>query len=323
MERARRAGILLAIAAALCVLFASVLDVAAAEPARITVGDSGQVEPGREFSVPVNILGNPGIAGATFVVHYDGNAFELLGYEKSGGVFEDGLMENPAESTVGYLTFPNNNTKDGVLFSVKFKVRENAEAGDYDISIGLRDGQEKNLVNADAQVVAAEFLPGSVTIGGESTGGSISDGTGVGDGNGIVDRIDAKDPASNEPRQIPAGTTFFVKAEEGSLTWDDSALDGRYDAASGGYVFSAKSSGPTSIEYADAAGDHRSIEIEVGADEKPLVATETEKESSLWPAIVVTVIIIVAFVGLFLRRRALGVATEAAAPATEDKGKAE
>jgi hypothetical protein len=248
----------------------------AAESAQIEVGDAGQVKQGEEFSVPVSIQGNPGIAGASFVFQYNTDQLELTGFESEGDIFADGLIENPPANIVGYLAFPNDKSEDGVLFKVRFKVRENAEPGNCDISIGLKDGYTTNLVNAKAETVPATFSAGSVTI----VDTVLSEGSVPDKGADTVVEIDPHNPNSTEPKHIVAGDTFFVKAEEGSLSWDAALLDGQYDPNAGGYVFSTKDSGRTTIEYEGENGERATIPIEISGEDASLVGGASESAGS-------------------------------------------
>jgi hypothetical protein len=248
----------------------------AAKSAQIEVGDAGQVKRGEEFSVPVSIQGNPGIAGASFVFQYDAGQLELTGFDSEGDIFADGLIENPTANIVGYLTFPNDKKEDGVLFNVRFKVRENAEPGNCDISISPKDGHATNLVNAKAEAVPVTFSAGSVTIAGAASGEVSTPDKGA----DAAVEIDAHNPNLTEPKQIAPGDTFFVKAEEGSLSWDTAMLDGRYDPDVEGYVFSARDSGQTTIEYEGENGERAAIPIEIGDKDATFAGGETENTSS-------------------------------------------
>jgi hypothetical protein len=182
-------------------------------PATITVGSSGEVSPGTEFTVPVNIAENPGFAAAAFSLTYDKNALELVSFS-ADGLLKGGQIENLAEASVGY--FAVDDLKDnGLLFAATFRVKDTAATGTYDLQIGLRGGLEDNLVNSVAEPVAANFATGSVrVIGGAAppadgeggnTGGTGDTG-GTEPGNEQTPGGEQGNPSTTTP-QTPAGTT--------------------------------------------------------------------------------------------------------------------
>jgi hypothetical protein len=295
--------------------------------AQITVGNSGTVQEGEEFTVPVNMQDNPGIAGATFAVHYNGNALELTNISGEGGILGSGIITSPEEGTVGYLTFPNLNRENGLLFNVTFKVKDGVETGDYEIAVGLKDNLDKNLVDGEAQTVPVNFTPGTVAISGvppSDTGdgpGGVSnpseDGPGAttpgtvttGDGTEVTESVDVNAPTSSVPKQISVGTPFFVNAEEGSLSWDSDVLEGYYDANAGGYVLTPKKPGDTALTYRDENGNEKSIELAIEDAAAPLDANETEASATgaganlLIPVLIIVALVIVAVVIFIMLRR--------------------
>jgi hypothetical protein len=130
----------------------------------ISIGSAEDVTPGQEFSVPVSVEGNTGIAGATMQIGYDSRELELVGFES---VDSPNLITKVDGGTVGWLSL-NEYTNNGVMFNVKFRVRDDAANGSYELTIGVKDGIVKNLVNANGDAVEPTFNGSSVSI----TGGS-------------------------------------------------------------------------------------------------------------------------------------------------------
>ena len=135
-----------------------------APTATVTVADApNTVAPGDSFTLPVTISGNPGFAGAAFTLGYDANAFELTSLDAVGGLFANGLLSDLASATAGYASL-NMISADGVIFNAAFKVKDTAAAGDYAISVGLKDGNALNFVDNLANPVDVAFSAGTVTV---------------------------------------------------------------------------------------------------------------------------------------------------------------
>lgn len=116
-------------------------------------------KPGDEIIVPVKLTGNKGIMGAYIKLEFDDNVFECLGYE-DGNLLPSGLV-NISENTVNYVSVADNNIdKDGVLLSLKLKVKSNA-TGSSQIKAVL---DEDSLVNFDEESLTAKIENGTVTI---------------------------------------------------------------------------------------------------------------------------------------------------------------
>ena len=130
---------------------------------------------GSVVDIPVTIENNPGISGATLAVSYDKSALTLTSITK-GTVFENGSYTAYPENGVVQWYHTENVTGDGVLFTFQFTVDGNAQNGNYNIAVGLRDGIPANLSNADSNIVNAQFISGVLEI----TSGIRGDATGDG-----------------------------------------------------------------------------------------------------------------------------------------------
>jgi hypothetical protein len=131
--------------------------------ATISVSDAGEVKPGQEFSVSVNIEDNPGFAAAALEFIYDSEVLEFVGFG-SDGLIGGVIIPNVDEATFAYFSGADLRS-NGVLFTAHFKVKDNAASGNYTIQIGLRNGTAANLVNAQAETVTATYTAGTVTVG--------------------------------------------------------------------------------------------------------------------------------------------------------------
>ncbi|MDR0852611.1 MAG: hypothetical protein LBN36_08950 [Clostridiales Family XIII bacterium] len=275
------------------------------DAAKITVGSQSQEqEAGSEFTVPVNLENNPGFAGATFAVSYDAEALELLEIDGKDGILSSSLLVNLPEHSAGYLSFSKNNTENGLLFNLTFKVKDSAKTGNYDIVVNLKDNLEKNFVSIEAKVVPATFTSGTVSV----KAAAEPPITTTPGGQNVTDSIDVNASGSS---QATVGTPIFISAKEGSLNWNAAQFDGYYDAEKGGYVLTPKTTGKAELKYTDEAGNEKSLEVEIGDAQTPLIASNSTHPGWLIPLIICAAVVIAALIVFFIiRRRKAGLATE-------------
>ncbi len=115
--------------------------------------------------VPVSIEQNTGFAGFTFEVTAD-DALVLTDIAKgellSGS--DSGAFTKNVRSGLVNWTDSENLAGDGVLFYLTFKIADDAEAGSYEISIALKDGESSNFVNEYSSAIPFEAENGTVTV---------------------------------------------------------------------------------------------------------------------------------------------------------------
>ena len=136
------------------------------------------VDAGSEVSLAVSIKDNAGFTNYEWSIQYDKARLELQRIEADNTV-----AANPNNKNTGYgsaataLTTPK--TGDGVLFTLVFKVKDNAETGFATVKI-----VSNNFKNIGSEISAA-YVDGGVTVngttGGSTTGGSTTGGTPGGD----------------------------------------------------------------------------------------------------------------------------------------------
>ncbi|MDR1796992.1 MAG: dockerin type I domain-containing protein [Clostridiales Family XIII bacterium] len=134
---------------------------------QIVIGNAAEAQnPGDTFTVDVSILNNPGIYAAAWMLDFDDEALELVSASAEGKLLEGGLVVDGLPSSIGYVGGLDleNITEDGVLFTLTFKVLDEAEEGTYEIFMDLLDGNPLNLVNADAEPVEVAYLLGTVDV---------------------------------------------------------------------------------------------------------------------------------------------------------------
>jgi hypothetical protein len=124
-----------------------------ADTASVSLTAAGQIAPGQEFTVDVNLNSNPGVTLTDGTLTYDENVFELVsslnedeelvysvtsndllnieGYKDS--LTSDFTSPIPHDGQVrlmdGYSEYKKNNDKTGSLFTLTFKVKDDATIG--------------------------------------------------------------------------------------------------------------------------------------------------------------------------------------------------
>ena len=122
---------------------------------------------GETFTMDICIKDNPGLVGWNVQVPFDETALELLSitggntFPASGMSY--GPMKSPASAT--YMDFVSPNvTGDGTLFTLTFKVKEDAPLGDYTLTIGTRNNDPDNFANDTDDTVYVVFEDVDITI---------------------------------------------------------------------------------------------------------------------------------------------------------------
>ena len=130
--------------------------------AQITVGSVSGLA-GTEIQVPVSISNNPGVAGVALTVTYDTSKLTLDSVD-AGTVFAGGnFTAVPGTGLVMWYNTTNTKT-NGVMFTLNFTIKEDAEEGLASISVDFRDGQNANFTDENSDIVAAQFASGGVDV---------------------------------------------------------------------------------------------------------------------------------------------------------------
>ena len=122
-------------------------------------------EPGDEVEVTINMDKNPGIISIYLQIGYDENALKLNSVtdEKLLTDYMAGdLAQNPFSVSWEMATAPDNVTSTGTLMTLNFTILDDAQNGDYDITVqALGEG---NIIDHDFNDVPFHFTNGSVTV---------------------------------------------------------------------------------------------------------------------------------------------------------------
>lgn len=153
-------------------------DAAAEAGTRVTV-ESVEAGAGDTVTVYVKISGNSGISNFDFAAAYD-DGLQLTGIISKDCLCAKGyLVPNLEKGYVIWASASNVTAPEGNLFGLTFQVDENAAPGDYQISVGLKDGGACGNENGS---VAVTFVDGRITVEGMPSGPSADDPPGNGQG---------------------------------------------------------------------------------------------------------------------------------------------
>ncbi len=120
--------------------------------------------PGGTVKVPVYLSGNPGFAGYAFRVSYDTEALSLQSVEKGSLIKEKGSFStNPETGSVNWSS-DSNIEGDGEIFCLVFSVNENSSDGNYPIFLQLRNDEESNFADQNAETLPVLFQSGAITV---------------------------------------------------------------------------------------------------------------------------------------------------------------
>lgn len=147
----------------------SVPEISASSGMSIKV-DYATVESGKSISVPIRVLNNTGICGATLSIHYDERLI-LTDIEK-GTALSSLTMTKPGDFTANPINLVfdgmEEDRSDGIIAYLCFEAM--TDGGTYDISITYTDG---DIVNGDLEALDVEMINGQVKV--ESSDDNVDD----------------------------------------------------------------------------------------------------------------------------------------------------
>ncbi|MGN1320857.1 MAG: cohesin domain-containing protein, partial [Acutalibacteraceae bacterium] len=149
---------LIALCLAIMLVFTAmpVIGVAAANTGKFVVSAPETATLGETFDVAINIAYNPGIVSAKVKVAYDSNVLELV--SKEDGEFS-GVAYGPTSNNPFVInwvdTIHPNNTTNGPLVTLTFKVKDGAQLGQTPITLSFNpdDVYDLNFDNVDFTTV--------------------------------------------------------------------------------------------------------------------------------------------------------------------------
>ncbi len=129
----------------------------------ITVGVA-EGNPGDEVTITVALSNNPGICSIRLAISYNSNL--TLTAVENGNIMSDNVFGKQLTANPYYVTWDeslgeNDNTKNGTLVTLMFKISESTKAGDYPVSVSYRSGE---IYNLDLDDVDFDIVNGKVIV---------------------------------------------------------------------------------------------------------------------------------------------------------------
>ncbi|MBE6853312.1 MAG: hypothetical protein E7505_07520, partial [Ruminococcus sp.] len=262
---------------------------AAETGATLTVNAPKTVKPGEEFSVTVDITNNAdGFSGLIAWLNYDKSAFELVEWE-AGGVDEDDPIYNLLEANLDwknpdvpaniativqiYFDAECQNYKGDAVFSkMKFKVKEDAASGNYNLDLDDVSEPEKAKQNRiiDGKVIACtpKFVDASITVEGGTTSvdppASSAETTQAPATNGLSASIANASGAVNEKIKttLNVSSNPSIAGFTASLSYDTSSLK-FVSASASGWDIEASADGKQIVALANPYADNKSATVDL------------------------------------------------------------
>lgn len=154
-------------------------------PATIIYVESTYARPGEYVDVKVNIMNNPGVAGAKFGISFD-EKLALTSVTEEYGVFSElDYMSSDRLTETVYFTWDSEKavaSEDGTILTLKFKVAENAPADEYlNIDISHNHGDIYNtdldsltVTTVSGRLLVIDYIPGDVNGDGVLNGKDVT-----------------------------------------------------------------------------------------------------------------------------------------------------
>jgi len=144
--------------------------VAAADTPRISLSNVRAL-PGESVTINISISNNPGIMAMSFCITYNNEAFEYTGYSK--GYLSRYTINDLSDK--GEIYFVNDEASDkldnGIMLSVKFRVKDNAAPGKHTITLANRNREKygnrlhNSFSNSNLKYIVPSVTAGSITVG--------------------------------------------------------------------------------------------------------------------------------------------------------------
>ena len=220
---------------------------------------------GSEVEIPISISKNPGIAGFKFKISYDKSVLIPISITK-GSAFGNGTLNSNInqggdlsnlDEVTAYWSNPSNVSDDGEMFTVKFKVSDNATDGTYPITLTYEDG---DITNQTFDNINPKIINGAVTLTKVKKGDIYEDGV-VNTKDGVLlSQYLAKWNINFTENQMTAADVYEdgvvntkdgVKLSQVLAKWDNVTLSSEISASADGIAVSIPNIDTNAGEYID------------------------------------------------------------------------
>ena len=300
---------------------------ASADAPAFSVSDaSGKA--GDEVSVKVEISGNPGIIAFHLLVDYDSGALTLV--DAKSGIFPGTSFGSKEKLPFSFLwsdAVSGDYTDNGTLAELTFKIKDDAPAGEYTVSLQY---DPEDVFNFDMQNVSFETSAGKITVTGGQGGASSSasgnassaaDDSTSGQKPGKKTDSEGSSRSAAEETSSAAGETPKKDSAAGDSSSAESAASAEESAAgaakptdTASAAFSSDTSSAVTSSADNSSADVSSADVS-SADSDPAAAESSseaaasesgEEKSSSAPVVIITLLAAAAAaagITVFLRKR--------------------
>lgn len=144
-------------------IFSSFFTLSAAEVYKgiITIGKA-TANTGDEISIPIEISENPGIMATTISITYDSNSLEYIEFLKGKVLKDYTVVDHPSKNIIRFVSCESTNKRrNGILLTLRFRVKDNAECGFSKIDISYSQG---DFCNWNLDKIMPTIISGGVDI---------------------------------------------------------------------------------------------------------------------------------------------------------------
>ncbi len=164
----------MSLAAVFCLLLTlfsvSPLLVGAANEPQLKVSNGVLSDDGSKYAVEVSISNNPGIVAMRLKLDYDTENLELISVT-DGDLLGDDYHARDCSVNPYYLFWENsdaqqNYTKNGVIATLQFKLRDSSKYGQYSVSLSAGEG---DILDVNEDVVSFNMVAGTIKVSPDQT----------------------------------------------------------------------------------------------------------------------------------------------------------
>ncbi len=166
----KKAKIIIATFLCLILIAACSFTVAAVTTPIITLSNVSAM-PNDTVTIDISIADNPGIMAMSFCITYDSDAFEYIGYNK-GYLSRYTIKDHANKGQIAFVNDEASNKSDnGVMMSVKFKIKDHAAPGKHTITIANQNREKhgnrlhNSFSNSNLKYIIPTVTAGSITVG--------------------------------------------------------------------------------------------------------------------------------------------------------------
>ena len=151
----------------ICIAFLLLSTFSANAASGVISAGTASAKPGETVDVDVRVDGNPGVVAALLNISFDTPALTLTGVDNGEIFADDTAVFSKDYSLVPFTVLwedglsTENYTADGILVTLHFAVKDDAEPGNYAITL---QAEEASMLNVDLESVPFQIKNGTVQV---------------------------------------------------------------------------------------------------------------------------------------------------------------